>query len=84
MGFSPPWFPSAGNGAYTDDLVLVRTDIEGKVKVLACLDGYANMLQRVGSRVLRSLSTGVFMASPADRRPGIGTVGSGPGSLLEY
>jgi hypothetical protein len=52
MGFSPPWFPSAGNGAYTNDLVLVRTDIEGKVKVLACLDAYANMIYRVRSRGL--------------------------------
>jgi hypothetical protein len=44
MGFSPPRFLSAGNGAYTNDLVLVWTDIEGKIKVLACLDAYANMI----------------------------------------
>jgi hypothetical protein len=29
MGFSPPRFLSAGNGAYTNDLVLVWSDIEG-------------------------------------------------------
>lgn len=29
MGFCPPRFLGAGDGAYTDDLVLVRTDIEG-------------------------------------------------------
>jgi hypothetical protein len=52
MGFSPPRFLSAGHGAYTDDLVLVWTDIEGKVKVLACLDAYANMIPRVRSRGL--------------------------------
>jgi hypothetical protein len=84
MGFSPPRFPSAGNGAYTNDLVLVWTDIEGKVKVLACLDAYANMVGRVRSKGLLSPSIGVFMASPADRRPGIGTVGVRPESLLGH
>jgi hypothetical protein len=29
MGISPSRFPSAGDGAYTDDLVLVWTDIKG-------------------------------------------------------
>jgi len=49
MGFSPPRFLGACHGAYTDDLVLVWTDIEGQVKVLACLDAYATMIQRVRS-----------------------------------
>jgi hypothetical protein len=29
MGFSPSRFLGAGHGAYPNDLVLVRTDIEG-------------------------------------------------------
>jgi hypothetical protein len=29
MGFSPPRFLGARHGAYTDDLILVWTDIKG-------------------------------------------------------
>lgn len=48
MGFSPPRVPSAGDGAYPNGPVLVWTNIEGQVKVLACLDAYANTISRVG------------------------------------
>jgi len=45
MGFRPSWLPSAGNGAYPNGPVLVRTNIEGEVKVLARLDPYANNIK---------------------------------------
>jgi hypothetical protein len=69
MGFSPPRFLSAGNGAYTDDLVLVWTDIEGKVKVLACLDAYANLIYGVSPGVTIIVTHPFITRSPRGSGP---------------